>query len=88
MSSQSGFFDHPRVGKAIVTVLGIGAVVALLSDLFYEKHGHFEFEHAFGFHAAFGFLAYLTIVNTAKVLRRIVKRPQSYYDEGPNDEPR
>jgi hypothetical protein len=82
MSSQSGFFDNPRVGKAIVGVLAAAAVVVLFSDLGYEKHGHFEFEHVFGFHAAFGFLAYLTIVNAAKLLRRLVKRPPDYYDEG------
>lgn len=81
MSSQSGFFDNPRVGHAIVTALSIAAVVVLLSDLAYEKHGHFAFEHTFGFHAAFGFVAYLAIVNTAKLLRRVVKRPPDYYDE-------
>jgi hypothetical protein len=82
MSSQSGFFDNPRAGKAIVGALVVAALTVLLADLTYEHHGHFEFEHVFGFHAAFGFLAYLTIVNAAKLLRRLVKRPPDYYDEG------
>ena len=79
-SGSSPLFDRPQIHKAIAIGLGIACAVAMLSDLFYPKHGHFHFEEAFGFHAFFGFFAYLTIVNTAKLLRRWVKRPEDYYD--------
>lgn len=55
--------------------------LSLLSiDLFYHKHGHFEFETWFGFFAFFGLSAYATIVLSAKQLRRVLKRDENYYD--------
>lgn len=77
---NTGFFDQPKVGNAIVIGLVVASVVVFFSDLAYDKHGHFEFEHWLGFHALFGFLAYLAIVNVAKLLRLCVKRPLDYYD--------
>lgn len=52
----------------------------LVIDVVHEAHGHFAFEEWFGFHALFGFVAYMTIVNSAKLLRRLVERPEDYYD--------
>lgn len=55
--------------------------LALLSiDIFYHKHGHFEFETWFGFFSFFGFSAYIIIVLSAKQLRRLLKREETYYD--------
>jgi hypothetical protein len=77
--STQPLFDRTSTHQAIFYGL-IGACAAvLLSDLFYHKHGHFEFESSFGFHAFFGFLAYLTIVNSAKLLRLWVRRSEDYY---------
>ncbi len=74
-------FDRTSTHRRIFTGLLVACAVVALSDLVYHKHGHFHFEEAFGFHALFGFVAYLTIVNSAKLLRRFVKRPEDYYDE-------
>ena len=75
------FLDRPSTHQRIFYSLLAACVVVVSSDLLYHKHGHFSFEEAFGFHAIFGFAAYLTIVNSAKLLRRFAKRPGDYYDE-------
>ena len=78
-ADEPSLFDRPQTHKAIHIGLAVACVAAVLSDLLYHKHGHFAFEEAFGFHAFFGFVAYMTIVNSAKLLRRFVKRPENYY---------
>jgi hypothetical protein len=54
--------------------------VLLLLDLFVPKHGAFSIEHRFGFYAVFGFAACVTLVLVAKQLRRVLMRPEDYYD--------
>ncbi len=80
VGNDAPFFDRPSTHRGIFYgLLGACAAVAL-ADFVIHKHTTFEFETTFAFHAGFGFLAYLTIVNSAKVLRLIVKRPEDYYD--------
>jgi hypothetical protein len=45
-----------------------------------ESHRYFDYESIIGFHAFFGFCAYATIVFGAKVLRKIIMRPEEYYE--------
>jgi hypothetical protein len=68
--------------NVIRLVRGFYAVCALLLliDLLVPKHGVFAIEHAFGFYAFFGFVACVTLVLVAKQLRRILMRPENYYD--------
>ncbi|HXV25568.1 MAG TPA: hypothetical protein VED46_15090 [Alphaproteobacteria bacterium] len=74
------WLDNP--GNVDRLVRGFYAVCALLLllDLFIPKHGSFAIEHVFGFYALFGFVACVTLVLVAKQLRRIVMRPEAYYD--------
>jgi len=51
----------------------------LLVDVFHRKHGHFLFEEQFGFYSLYGFLSYIFIVTSAKLLRKILKRDENYY---------
>jgi hypothetical protein len=46
----------------------------------YKHHLHFGFEYWFGFYALFGFIACVSLVLAAKVLRKVVKRDEDYYD--------
>jgi uncharacterized membrane protein len=52
----------------------------LLIELVYHRHSYSALEGTFGFYAIMGFGAYLTVVFTAKGLRRLVRRPEDYYD--------
>ena len=42
-----------------------------------HKHGHFSWETAPEFYAAYGFLCYLLLIALAKILRRFIKRPRT-----------
>lgn len=61
---------------------GLWAVCLLLiaSDLFLHRHEDFEFATLFGFHGLYGFFACVALVLAAKQLRRILMRPEDYYD--------
>ena len=83
------WLDRPRNITRLVYGLYALCAALLLADLFYEKHSHFAFEHWFGFFAFFGFGAYVFIVLSAKGLRRLIKRPEDYYErsgEGGSDD--
>ena len=77
------WLDDPRHVKGIVYLLYAACGGLLLTDLFYIRHEHFGFAKAVGFYAGFGFGAYVTIVLTAKLWRRIVGKGEDYYDRKP-----
>jgi hypothetical protein len=52
----------------------------LLVEPAIDKHGELSFENWFGFHGLFGFVACVGLVLAAKALRRILMRPDDYYD--------
>jgi hypothetical protein len=65
-----------RLSYLVYAVCGLLLVV----ELVYHRHAYFALESTFGFYAITGFGAYLTVVFTAKGLRRLVRRPEDYYD--------
>ena len=72
--------DRRNVNKGIYALCAVRAVV-MAADLFrYKHHLHFGFEYWFGFYALFGFIACVSLVLAAKVLRKVVKRDEDYYD--------
>ncbi|MAA80034.1 MAG: hypothetical protein CL916_12335 [Deltaproteobacteria bacterium] len=73
------------------------AVILVLTDLVYTLSsrfdgnsghikGHFGFEDIIGFHAAYGFMAFVLVVLSGTHLRNILMRPLGYYDV-PREEP-
>ena len=58
-------------------VIGLGLVAG---ELFIHRHEALAFAGWFAFYALFGFVACVTLVLTAKALRRLLKRPQDYYE--------
>lgn len=87
MKDDSRRLDDPRNVNRIVYTLYAVCIALLVAELFVDRHGDFPIHGWFGFYAAFGFLAYCGIVNTAKLLRRLLRRPEDYYlpDEGERD---
>jgi len=56
--------------------------VALVAvDLFYAKHGHYDFENLIGFHALYGFVAFVFIILAGRHLRGFLMREEDYYDD-------
>lgn len=56
----------------------VGALLLAL-DAVIHRHAEHPWEGAFGFHAAYGFVACVLLVLAAKRLRRVLMRPEDYY---------
>jgi hypothetical protein len=56
-------------------------IVLLLGDVVIPKHEELSFAEWFGYYGIFGFVACVALVLAAKeILRRLVKRPEDYYE--------
>ena len=75
------WLDQPRNVSMIYYGVLVVCLLLLAADLFYDKHAEHPLEQFFGFSAFFGFVSYVVIVFAAKQLRKIVMRPEDYYDE-------
>lgn len=78
MNDSSG----PRTGTVVTYLLNAVCGALLVAELLIDRHGYFGVEGWFGFYAVFGFAAYCGIIYTAKALRRLVRRPEDYYQGG------
>jgi hypothetical protein len=71
--------DSRNVDKVFWALCILCALLALL-DFFYHRHVEFSWEAWAGFYGFYGFVACVGLVLTAKQIRKIVKREDSYYD--------
>ena len=79
-SGGSHWLDHPRnVSKLYYAVWVCGLVLVLL-DFVMHRHDPIAFAEMPGFYAAYGFIACVLLVLTAKSLRRLLMRPEDYYE--------
>lgn len=69
-----------RAGTTLFYLLIAACLLTLVAEFFIHKHGEFGWEHIPLFHAGYGFLVFLFIVLAGVGLRKIVKRPEDYYD--------
>lgn len=60
--------------------------LALLADIFYAKHPYFDVERLPGFCAVYGFVVSVTLVLTAKQLRKLLRRNEDYYEPPDRDD--
>ena len=74
------WLDRPGSVGILIKILMAACAATVLADFFYHKHGEFHFQEFPGFDAAFGFLAYVGLVNLAKGVRVLLMRSEDYYD--------
>jgi len=74
------FLDSPKNRRRVRKYFYISLVLLLAIDLFIPKHGHFAWEEAPFFFAAYGFIGCVSLIFIARVLRFLVKRKEDYYD--------
>jgi hypothetical protein len=79
-NQKTYWLDDSRNVDRLVRGFYVVCAVLLAIDVFVAKHGPFAVEHWFGFYAWFGFFACVALVLVAKQLRRILMRPEDYYD--------
>jgi hypothetical protein len=75
-------FDKPRnVRRLLYTLYGICALL-LGADFLFQRHTQHAWDGWPGFYAGYGFVGCVLLVLIAKLLRRVLKRPENYYDDG------
>jgi hypothetical protein len=79
-TERAYWLDQPRNVDRLAYGLYIVCGLLLAADIFIPKHGPFPIEHIVGFYSVFGFVAYVALVVAAVTLRRVLMRPEDYYD--------
>jgi len=74
------FLDSGKNRRRVRIWFYAALAVLLAVDFFVAKHGHFAWEEAPGFYAAYGFIGCVGLIFVAKGLRYLVKRDEGYYD--------
>ena len=74
------WLDRPENVRKVYVGLWVFGLVWVIPDFLLHKHEDVEFAATLGFYAIFGFVACVALVLTAKGLRRILMRPEDYYD--------
>ena len=77
---KSRWLDHPENVTRLYRVVWVAGIALVLAELFVHRHEEVEFAGWFAFYALFGFVACVALVVTAKALRRVLKRPEDYYE--------
>lgn len=74
------FLDSEKTRSQLRKYFYIALAILLVLDLFIPKHGHFTWENAPSFYAVYGFIACVSLIFVAKLLRLLVKRREDYYE--------
>lgn len=75
------WLDNPKnVDKIVYAIYAICAAL-FFADLVYHKHPHYAVEEWLGFYGIYGFIAFFGVVMAGKLLRKLIKRDEDYYDE-------
>jgi hypothetical protein len=80
MQNDRHIFDNPANIRRLLRFFFLLCALLLSVDFFYHRHVTHVWEALFGFYAGFGFIACVVLVLIAKQLRRILMRPEDYYE--------
>lgn len=86
MDDKPHWLDQPRNVKLLWRGFLVVLVLTVLAEQLVHLHPHFAIESLFGFNAGFGFLVCAVMIGVAKALALVLKRPDTYYDDGKRDD--
>jgi len=75
------WLDRAENVRKVYYGVWVACALLLVAELFIDKHTETAAEHWFGFHGFYGLVACVALVLAAKLLRRVLKRPENYYDD-------
>lgn len=75
------WIDKPRNVTRLYRALWALGAALLAADLVAHRHAETSFDGWLGFYGLYGFVACVALVLAAKLLRRVVMRPEEYYDD-------
>lgn len=73
---------RPETIRLLWRIFVVVLAFTVLVELVVQHEAHFAVEQLFGFSALFGFVACAALILIAKAIGILLKRPDSYYDEG------
>ena len=82
MKALASVLEAPGFGHRLTTALAVVFVGLAVFDIIHPRQAQFAGEGIWGFHVVFGFLAFAVVVLMGWPLRRLLSRPEDYYDEG------
>ncbi|MGB3121311.1 MAG: hypothetical protein WBE58_20985 [Verrucomicrobiales bacterium] len=82
-----GWFDRPGTHKTLWRLLYLACGISVVSECYVHREHHFSIDGFFGFYAVLGFIACAVSILVAKVLGYILKKPENYYGDLPEEEP-
>jgi len=77
-------WDDPANVKRLLKIFFILCGIFFVLDViffFVHKHSEFSFDGWFGFFSVYGFVSCSLIVIIAKELRKVLMKPEDYYDK-------
>ena len=74
-----GFWDKKANVDWLFRVLYAVSALLVIVDFFVHRHTEHPWEHLKAFYPLYGFVGIVLLVLLAKVLRRLVMRPEDYY---------
>ena len=75
-------FDDPRNVKWFLRALYAICAVLILIDFIVRRQTVHDWENLWGFYGIYGFVSCVSLVLIAKGMRRFLKRPEDYYEDG------
>ncbi len=76
------WLTRPDTIRKLWILFAVILAATVLADAFVARHPHFGLDGTFGFGAWFGFLSCVVLVAFAKLLGFVLKRPDTYYNDG------
>ena len=78
-------WDNPRNVKLLFNVFYVLCVILVVADplldLVIDRHRGHDWESLPEFYPLYGFVGIVVLVLIAKLMRRVLMRPEDYYDE-------
>jgi len=76
-------FDNPRNVRRVIQGLLVVCGILVALDFAIHRHVVHPWEETFAFYPLYGFVACVVLVLLAKELRKVVMRPEDFYDPTP-----
>ena len=70
----------PEWTRRILRAFFAGCVILVILDFVIHRHEYHSWERIPAFHALWGFVGLAFLIQASKGLRRLVMRPEDYYD--------
>jgi hypothetical protein len=80
MQEKEHILDKPANIRRLLRFFFLLCALLLSLDFFYHRHVAHAWESVPAFYAIFGFIACVALVLIARQLRRILMRPEDYYE--------